>query len=456
MNKIHNYFELLRIKINEHFNLEYYIIFNLLTAILSWKLQSYIGMYILLSLAIFSIAITNDLVYSIPCLLFLLFSNNIGFSASKFPTAILILIVLIFISLLIYFIKNKCSIRKAKSSIGLIGLGLISLIPLIWFIPNNDGFEIFTFIYLSDLCYLILYLLFASGIKKNSIIVISKTFSYLSVLISLELILKALDIASEVDNFFHQAFYIGWGYCNEAGIMICFFVPFIFYLISFENKLLKKILYHLFILLSIVGLILTTSRGSYLFGFIEILVCYIVLFIKSPTKKKNLKYIIPLVILSIIFIICCRSYLFSIFKKIYDAVFILGIDSNGRFNLWKEAYDIYTNKIHYIFFGAGYCAIIRETLTSTGIGMGQVVFHSTIFETLIIGGIIGLGFLLYHLFEKYRACIKRNDIFYIFVIISYLFVDAYGLIDNTYHMYYYMIPLVILMACIDSKAYNIE
>ena len=112
MNKIHNYFELLRIKINEHFNLEYYIIFNLLTAILSWKLQSYIGMYILLSLAIFSIAITNDLVYSIPCLLFLLFSNNIGFSASKFPTAILILLVLIFISLLIYFIKNKCSIRN--------------------------------------------------------------------------------------------------------------------------------------------------------------------------------------------------------------------------------------------------------------------------------------------------------------------------------------------------------
>ena len=88
--------------------------------------------------------------------------------------------------------------------------------------------------------------------------------------------------------------------------------------------------------------------------------------------------------------------------------------------------------------------------------MGQVVFHSTIFETLIIGGIIGLGFLLYHLFEKYRACLKRNDIFYIFVIISYLFVDAYGLIDNTYHMYYYMIPLVILMACIDSKSYNIE
>ena len=30
-------------------------------------------------------------------------------------------------------------------------------------------------------------------------------------------------------------------------------------------------------------------------------------------------------------------------------------------------------------------------------------------------------------------------------------VDAYGMIDNTYHMFYYMIPLVTIMACFDSQ-----
>ena len=40
--------------------------------------------------------------------------------------------------------------------------------------------------------------------------------------------------------------------------------------------------------------------------------------------------------------------------------------------------------------------------------------------------------------------------------ISLIMVDAYGMIDNTYHMFYYMIPLVILLACIDSDMYVVE
>ena len=36
------------------------------------------------------------------------------------------------------------------------------------------------------------------------------------------------------------------------------------------------------------------------------------------------------------------------------------------------------------------------------------------------------------------------------MLVGYLAVDAYGMIDNTYGMYYYMIPLVILMAALDN------
>ena len=35
--------------------------------------------------------------------------------------------------------------------------------------------------------------------------------------------------------------------------------------------------------------------------------------------------------------------------------------------------------------------------------------------------------------------------------ISFIMVDAYGMIDNTYHMFYYMIPLVTILACFDSQ-----
>ena len=64
--------------------------------------------------------------------------------------------------------------------------------------------------------------------------------------------------------------------------------------------------------------------------------------------------------------------------------------------------------------------------------------------------------LIIHLIEKYKAIAKLNKIEYGFILISFVLTDLYGLMDNTYHMFYYMIPLVILLACIDSDLYVLE
>ena len=41
---------------------------------------------------------------------------------------------------------------------------------------------------------------------------------------------------------------------------------------------------------------------------------------------------------------------------------------------------------------------------------------------------------------------KKDNVFKFTFLIGYLFVDIYGLIDNTYGMYYYMVPLVMVLA----------
>ena len=38
---------------------------------------------------------------------------------------------------------------------------------------------------------------------------------------------------------------------------------------------------------------------------------------------------------------------------------------------------------------------------------------------------------------------------FIYILIGFVVVDLYGMIDNTYGMYYFMIPVVILMASLD-------
>jgi len=44
-----------------------------------------------------------------------------------------------------------------------------------------------------------------------------------------------------------------------------------------------------------------------------------------------------------------------------------------------------------------------------------------------------------------------DRLFRVTSVIGYVVVDLYGLIDNTYYMYYYMIVLVVIMASIDNK-----
>ena len=68
-----------------------------------------------------------------------------------------------------------------------------------------------------------------------------------------------------------------------------------------------------------------------------------------------------------------------------------------------------------------------------------------------MGGIFGILMLIIHLILKYRNIILLKDKTKIFLILGYIGIDLYGLIDNTYHMFYYMIPLVITLVVIDNS-----
>ena len=58
--------------------------------------------------------------------------------------------------------------------------------------------------------------------------------------------------------------------------------------------------------------------------------------------------------------------------------------------------------------------------------------------------------ILFYFFEKYIQLWKKEIGFALIMLFGYLVVDGYGMIDNTYGMYYYMIPLVVFMASLDN------
>ena len=89
-------------------------------------------------------------------------------------------------------------------------------------------------------------------------------------------------------------------------------------------------------------------------------------------------------------------------------------------------------------------------------GTRYVVYHSTIFQILATVGNLGLAFIIIHFIEKYKQLKVLGKSNMGILLIGYIVVDLYGLIDNTYGMYYYMIPMMIIMAVLDAKANSIN
>ena len=433
--------------------LELYIILMAFVTMIGWRFNSCVGISILLGVGIVMIILTGSLNYIIPNLIYFIFNINKGFTSTEFPIYLIVLVLILVFVLIIFSIFNGFKLKKLKSIIGLLGMAIFMLIPIIWFKANSLNQIMFKYLYLSGFGYLLLYVLIVNGLNGNTISILASTMAFLPVIICYECSVTVYDLKNTTDDILRLWYYLGWGLCNEAGIMICFSLPFIFYLIGNEDNIHGNVYHNLKVVISIIGIILTTSRGSYLFGSIIIILSYLSLFFVARDKRKYLISFITGVIILFILALIFRSNILDFCRRVKSIVFNRGFDSSGRFNLWREAFTIFKSNYRNMFFGQGFASVIRQTSTALGYQDGIIVFHSTFFEALVVGGIFGTLFLIIHFIEKYLAIFKINKLFAVTMLIGYFFVDIYGMIDNTYFMYYYMITLIMIMASIDSTIY---
>lgn len=439
--------------LDNEFIKELYVILMALVTMIGWRFNTIIGISILLGVSIVMILLSGSLNYIIPNLIYFIFNINKGFTTTEFPLYLIILLVVLVVVLIGFTIINGFKLKKLKSIIGLFGMGIFMLIPMIWFKVYKPEHEIFRFIYLAGLAYALLYVLVVNGFKGDTISILVRTMSFLPIILCYENAYTAYSLKDTTDNVLKLWYYLGWGLCNESGIMICMSLPFIFYLIGNNEKTYCNIYNNLKVIVAIIGIVLTTSRASYLFGGLIILASYFgLLFVAKDKSKYFISFMVGLAVILVLAIIF-RENVFEFCKKIKNLVFDHGFDGNGREGLWKEAFNIFKSNPRNIILGQGFSSVIRGTETAAGIQDGIIVFHSTLLESLVIGGICGTIFLIIHFIEKYKAIFKINKLFAVTMLIGYVAIDIYGMIDNTYFMYYYMVTLMVIMASIDSTIY---
>ena len=141
----------------------------------------------------------------------------------------------------------------------------------------------------------------------------------------------------------------------------------------------------------------------------------------------------------------------SLIEKIFTA-----IDLNGRREIWQKAINAWNRSPITRWFGNGLVSEYDFRPSFNGDDLVVLVYHSTMFETLACFGIVGVVFLIIHLIEKYFSLLKIDKSIMLVLTIGYGVVDIYGMLDNTYSMWYYMIPLVIVMASVDVTKSNSE
>ena len=443
----------------KYFN-EFYAAIFMFIALFSWRFNDIVGMSILIAISAIILIFLDDFNFILPPAIYLLFTINKGFANNEIPITIII-IASVFVLILLFFIiknikQNGFKFKKMKSFYGLLGLAIMNIIPIFWADNIDAENSVFYFLFFANFAYLILYLLIINGLKSVNFKLLAVSMSYLAILLTCECIYMVYDLKDTVDSIFDLWYYMGWGLCNEAGIMISFSIPFIFYLMYDSKKILPLILQSLKVALALVGVLLTTSRGSYLCAFGMTFILAIALIFITKIRKQYLIYLGALIVIFVVAFLALNKYTFPLVEKAINSVFANGLDNNGRTEIWELGIEQFTLNLRNIILGPGMCCVMQIRTTAFGEQLTPLVFHSTLIQTLAMGGIFGILMLILHLFQKYKTTIKLGLPIILTVGIGFLCVDLYGLIDNTYHMYYYMIPLVITLAVIDNYLYNKE
>lgn len=409
----------------------YVFIIALLSSLL-WGFAKSFAMPTIMILCAIILLLKNDLRYGLPFIINVLFVNGVVAADTSIDIGLIVGGVILLLVLIAFVIRNRTQFKLGRLGKNTILLAILAVIPFIWCEYKTVAYA---FLYLGWCAYLIIYLFFVNYIKED----IKEEFSYgmegLAILLSLECLISVLRIYETTKNF-QDIYTVGWGICNEAGIMLCVALPFIVYKFYTSLKTKEWILHFAILLLTMGGIVATLSRGTIFFGLIEIGA----LFLYMLLDRKYYKTTIVFVILGIL----CIG-LFMIWKRdnlVYYALKI--VDNNGRFELYNKATDVIQTAPYKTIFGAG---IVFELDFKDA----PLVCHSTIYETLAYMGVIGIVVLLYHFVLKYSLVLKRKTSFNMIMLLGFLIVDIYGLVDNTYHMYYYMIVMMMILAVVERS-----
>lgn len=188
---------------------------------------------------------------------------------------------------------------------------------------------------------------------------------------------------------------------NEYGMHILMIIPFLIYFIESETKLLKKIFFIFFTILSCYALVRTYSRGTTIAAVVVFLMFALV-------RRKNKKFLFIMLIL-IIFLSIITP------QKFWDRLDTITADSseadgsiNARLVALKHGMELIQD---HMFFGVGFGSFRYASMQIADFGEDtRHVAHNTYLEICVETGLINLIAFLMVILISIRICFSNAKI----------------------------------------------
>lgn len=250
--------------------------------------------------------------------------------------------------------------------------------------------------------------------KKKYIICFMLLFA---IIMCVQVITAHARVNDYFENHIRAILNVGWSNRQGLGAMLVITLPAPFYLAETAKK--HNYIYYLLSYSVYICLFATFSRCAMLFGTLEIIAIEIYMFIKTKHKKQfvlaNLTWLLILII-----VICINL---DLVKLLLDKFTKLGLDSSGRTDLYKEAWQIF----------------LQQPLFGVGLGYNGNIyyveancmywFHSTPLQVLASFGLNGFICYIIYYIVRFKVLFTKKNLFTIAIISGVIFFEAQSLID---------------------------
>lgn len=394
------------------------------------------------------LSFSKDTIYVVPITFALLYSYNTTNpnldTLSGFNFVYLIVIFVIG-GLITHIIRFKPKPKKGVLTIS------FALFILSYFIPMIYRPFTWTLLQLSSISivYLLVYVLLGSTIKPNKDFLM-KTLFAASVLLVLEMAYQIgigyfetpsnLALFDRIKDGMRSSWYsadFGWGNVNDVTIHITLlFGSQIYMLIKYQ----KKIIFWLTPLFTVFVIFLMASRGGYLSIGLS-LVIYGYLIYKNADKETWKNLLITLSVGALIALALLPAVREAIIIMAQGGFKDFNYFTSGRLGLYKNAIKLFKQ---YPLFGAGW-----ESMTDVANPNRIQVFHSTIFHTLAVMGLLGMGILIYYFYVSFKFLFTNRTLHKTMIAVGILVSQLHGLYDNTQFMLIYTMATILLFTMLE-------